>query len=91
MRKANAEISAAVIATRMLAGEVGLVEGCRSLVKLRGALGQEHEVLFIPFIAVESETDHLPIGEAARLAWNPQALAHCWFDFRVRRNFARCW
>jgi hypothetical protein len=62
------------VAKKIRANEIGLVEGCRALVKLLGSLDRADEALFLPFIAVEPETDHLPIGEAARLAWNSEAL-----------------
>jgi hypothetical protein len=68
------EIRVVALARKILADEMGIVEGCRALVRLNGALDSRDERLFLPFIAVESETDHLPLGEA-RLLWQPEALA----------------
>jgi hypothetical protein len=54
-------------------GRVGITEGCRNVVGLRSALNQETNELFLPFVAVESETDHFPLGDI-RARWSPIAL-----------------
>jgi hypothetical protein len=64
----------AVVAEGMLSGKVGLVDGCRQLMKLSNRLDENSEGLFIPIVAVESETDDLPLGEA-RSVWSAEALA----------------
>jgi Protein of unknown function (DUF2489) len=53
---------------------VGITEGCRNVVGLRHALDQENNELFLPFVAVDSETDHFPLGDV-RARWSPIALA----------------
>jgi hypothetical protein len=57
-------------------GRLGLVEGAWKLrdLSFAGALvDDEMRALFMPFVAVTSETDHLPIGED-RVNWNPDVL-----------------
>jgi hypothetical protein len=62
------------VATAMIGGEINLIEGCRQI------NGLMHEIddpacwdLHRPFIAVDSETDHLPFGELRKL-WHPDFL-----------------
>jgi len=55
------------------AGRIGITEGCRSVVALRSVLGQETSDLFVSFVAVDSETDHFPLGQS-RSGWSPSAL-----------------
>jgi hypothetical protein len=65
---------AIALARRILAGEIGLIEGCRALSSMRWELGDDVRDRFIPFVAIDSETDDLPIG-AVRDLWQPDALA----------------
>ena len=88
---------AVAIAKGVLGGHIGIIDGCRQL----STLG--HEVVpdwrvdddFVVFGALDSETDHLPIGEPRRL-WDPVALAQKdveikRFETRVREDvFAAC-
>ena len=64
----------AAVAQGMLSGEVGIVEGCRRLVQLSSRLDEGDDGLFAPIVAVESETEDLPLGEARSL-WSAEALA----------------
>lgn len=59
-----------VIARSMLDGHVGIVKGCRTIATLRLELSSNegvynHEV-FTLFRGVDSETDHLPLGESRK-------------------------
>ena len=57
-------------------GRLGVVEGSWKLRELTFAdafVDDEMRALFMPFVAVTSETDHLPIG-ADRVNWNPDVL-----------------
>jgi hypothetical protein len=54
-------------------GRVAITEGCRNVVGLRNALNQEKNELFLPFVAIDSETDHFPLGDV-RARWSPSAL-----------------
>jgi hypothetical protein len=65
---------AIAVARRILAGEIGLIEGCRALSSMRWELWDDVRDRFIPFVAIDSETDDLPIG-AVRDLWQPDALA----------------
>ena len=54
----------------------GIIEGSRRLNDLREALGIHHlDDDFVGFVAIDSETDALPIGDVRRL-WNEEALVH---------------
>ena len=58
--------SAKIVATaqRILSGELGIVAGALQLSGLRFDVGAEHDADFIFFVGVDSETDHLPVGDA---------------------------
>jgi hypothetical protein len=57
----------------MLAGSVGIVDGCRRLAKLFARLDVDEDDLFDWIKVVESETEDLPVGDARSLWW-PEAL-----------------
>jgi hypothetical protein len=59
-------------ANAFLAGQVGALETARSLAGFTGIDAQLDEVL-VTFIAVDSETDALPLGEVRKF-WNQEAL-----------------
>jgi len=62
-------------ANGMRSGQLGVIEGSRRLVALAESVDlPRHEALFMPFVAIESQTDHLPIGEQEQF-WAPDALA----------------
>jgi len=61
------------IAKRILSGELGVVMGARQLVPWRFDVGAENDPDFTFFVGVDSETDHLPLGEV-RSRWSPDAL-----------------
>ena len=70
-RLASAKIVA--VAQSILSGELGIVAGSRQLAALRSDVGADRDSDFLFFVAVDSETDHLPLGDA-RSHWNPDAL-----------------
>jgi hypothetical protein len=70
-RLASAKIVA--IAQRILSGELGIVAGARQLSGLRFDVDAERDSDFIFFVGVDSETDHLPVGEV-RSRWSVDAL-----------------
>jgi len=61
------------IARSILSGELGIIAGARQLCGLGHQVGADRDPDFAFFIALDSESDHLPIGEA-RKRWNPEAL-----------------
>lgn len=65
---------AIAIARRVLAGELGVIEGCRALSSMRWEFGADMTHQFSPFVAIDSETDDLPVG-AVRDLWEVGALA----------------
>ncbi len=67
--------SAKIVATaqHILSGQLGIVAGARQLSGLRFDVGAEHDADFIFFVGVDSETDHLPVGEV-RSRWSSDAL-----------------
>jgi hypothetical protein len=59
----------------MLSGELGVIEGSRRLCQLRsGVSSLDQDPDFILFVGIESDTDHLPVGEVREL-WAPDALS----------------
>ena len=61
-------------ASAILRGELGVIEGSRLLRSLQFEVSSlDLDPDFIPFIGIDSETDHLPIGEVRQL-WAPDAL-----------------
>jgi hypothetical protein len=71
------------VARRLISGKVGVIEGCRELSSLKYAFGDSFTQDFRPFVAIDSETDHLPVGTVRR-EWNPNALA------RKDNEIAKC-
>jgi hypothetical protein len=61
------------LARSILSGESGIVEGSRHLTAWRFDVGAENDPDFIFFVAVDSETDDLPIGPV-RQHWNLEVL-----------------
>ncbi len=56
----RAEIVA--IATAMIDGTTNLIEGVRRIMALQHDVEDPKNALFMPLRAIESETDHFPIG-----------------------------
>ena len=62
------------VATAILRGQLGVIEGSRRLCSLRPhASSLDHDPDFLPFIGIDSETDHLPVGDV-RQYWVADAL-----------------
>jgi hypothetical protein len=69
----SARLAVIAAASKMLAGEMDLLEGCRTILRYRGQLGDRTAALFLTLEGVDSETDDLPMGRA-RDAWDADAL-----------------
>ena len=66
---------AVAVACDMLEGRIGIIEGSRKLASLSQRVGiVQFDADFLPFVVIDSETDHLPLGEV-RLHWAADALA----------------
>jgi hypothetical protein len=61
------------IASSMLTGHTDLMVGMREIVRLRKDLRDSMNPIFYPIIAVESETDTLPVG-SQRTKYKPNEL-----------------
>jgi len=61
------------VAHGILDGSIGIVAGARQLTRLRLPSRAERFSDVLVFVGIDSETDHLPLGEVRRL-WNPAAL-----------------
>ena len=63
------------IAEAILRGELGIIEGARQLSSLAHGLVNDWttDPDFLVFGALDTETDHLPVG-AVRSFWDPTAL-----------------
>ncbi|MBU8900118.1 hypothetical protein KRR26_31385 [Corallococcus sp. M34] len=57
----------------MLAGQLDLLQGCRTLVAHARELERIAPAEFLVIVAIESETDDIPLGEV-RTQWNKEAL-----------------
>jgi hypothetical protein len=68
-------LSSKIVATAqaVLAGELGIIAGARRLCGLGHEIGADRDSDFTFFVGLDSETDHLPIGEV-RQHWNVEAL-----------------
>lgn len=66
---------AIAVAEAILRGDVGIIEGARQLSALAHDLVEDWRVDpdFLVMGALDSETDHLPVGKAREL-WDPGAL-----------------
>lgn len=76
-------------ASAILRGELGVIEGSRILCSLRlRASSIDHDPDFLPFVAIDSETDHLPLGDV-RQHWAPAALASLDQELQAAEAFHR--
>ena len=61
------------LAQRIIDGQVGIIEGSRQILLYQSWLHARGDEAFNVFRAIESQTDHLPIGKVRDL-WSPDAL-----------------
>jgi hypothetical protein len=61
------------LAQSILAGEVGIIAASRQFAAWRLDVGAEDDPDFLFFVALDSETDHLPVGDL-RKHWSADAL-----------------
>jgi hypothetical protein len=61
------------ICEAILKEEIGIIAGSRRLKSLGHELSGDHDEDFIPFAAIDSETDHLPV-DCERRNWSSEAL-----------------
>lgn len=63
--KAHAKIIR--VAHEMLDGKINLLDGCRIITGLHSRAYKPEDDIFMPFRAVDSETDHWPLGVSREL------------------------
>jgi hypothetical protein len=68
-----ARLAVIAAASKMLAGELDLLEGCRTILSYRRCLEDRMAPALLILEGIESETEALPVGKA-RDAWDPIAL-----------------
>ena len=73
------------VASTMLRGEIHLLEGVRQLCMLRLKSGDPESLVFQPLRAIDSETDHYPLGQERRIC-DPEYLAR--MDEKLQRYLA---
>jgi hypothetical protein len=61
------------VATQLLSGEIGMIAGARELKQFRDGVEPDLGKLLDVFVGLDSETDHLPIGDQ-RTIWDSEAL-----------------
>lgn len=66
--------SLVLTALKIIGGDVGLIQGCRSIVRMGRQSEGVRQDLFGVFRLVDSETDDVPMGDVRSL-WDPRALA----------------
>ena len=80
---------AAAVAADMLSGSLSFLEGARLLSRLRTCLSlPADDPDFSLFVAVDSETDHLPLG-SVREHWSTDALARLQPEIQIAESHAR--
>jgi len=76
------------IAHSILSGTLGIVEAARQLAILAHRLAADRDPDFTFFIGVDSETDHLPVGDV-RLRWATDELRRKDEELRECEHFFR--
>jgi hypothetical protein len=82
-KNAGAELVA--VATAMIDGNMNLIEGVRQITALRSRVQNPSDEIFMPIRAIESETDHFPLG-SARAQCAPAYLTE--MDAKMERYIA---
>jgi hypothetical protein len=86
---ATARKKALAIVREILSGQKDVLLGARELGSLRYDVGvPEDDPDFLCFLAIDSETDALPLG-AVRSKWDPEALAEKDLEIDRARQWAR--
>jgi hypothetical protein len=61
------------VSRSILEGKINIIEGVRKLCALRTLMVNPEDEVFLPIRAIDSETDHFPIGNQ-RANWAPESL-----------------
>jgi len=74
MNDSEAKKEILYIAQEMLKGSIDLIIGCRLIKSLRHQTNISDNEIFVPFIGIDSQTDHYPLGKVRELC-DPDYLA----------------
>jgi hypothetical protein len=61
------------VARGILNGAIGIVAGAREIASMRFGSTAEYDEDVLVFVGIDSESDHLPVGDVRR-HWSPEAL-----------------
>jgi hypothetical protein len=87
MKAKRAEVAS--LAKALMVGEIGIIEGSRKLCNLKYEVSEDDgDPDFTQFAAIESETDHLPVGPV-REHWSPEALLRKDLEIKKVEDFYR--
>jgi hypothetical protein len=76
-------------ARALLKGEIGVIEGSRELRSLQFEVSDDDfDPDFMLFVAIDSETDHLPVG-SVRANWTTEALKGKDLEIKKAEGFYR--
>ena len=79
------------IARGMISGQISIVEGSRQLALLSPEVtGKDLDPDFVPFIGIDSESDHIPLGEV-RERWSKEGLERMDAEQREIEDHHRTW
>ena len=77
------------VAHRILDGSVGVIAGAREMTQVRfRSHSNDRDENFLVFVGIDSETDHLPVGEV-RKHWSAEALAQKDIEIKEAEDFFR--
>ncbi len=74
MNDCKAEKEIVKTAKGMLSGDIQIIIGCRIIKSLRHQTDRPDDEIFTPFIGIDSQTDHYPLGNVRDLC-DPNYLA----------------
>jgi hypothetical protein len=72
----------------MCEGRISFIEGAREILSLAHAIGLSDDPDIVAFVAVDSETDALPMGSVRNL-WQPEALEKLQPEIERAETWAR--
>lgn len=75
-------------ANAILRGELSYLEGARKICSLEHVADLDLDPDIIPFVAIYSDTDALPLGDV-RQYWQPQALDRLQPEIERKEQWAR--
>lgn len=88
-RKRESASEIGEVASQMLRREISFLEGIRKIVALRLEAGLLEDPDVMVLVAIDSETDALPLGPQITEHWQPQALAALRPQIDDAENWAR--